>query len=188
MAANVLAVIVPVVATHVMPLAVAASAVPAVAMAMATMHMPAVRAAVPDLNHRTVLRGKRRDPRQGGSGQGHCQRSDHRRADQNDTSHTGFPPTAGSRCLTQFPMRSFVPERTRIDRCWIGKDRQCSETIDRKGSANGRKMALPRMSQARPRVWRASGFSLRPRHSRGQTTRQTSGKSCRETGATYPVP
>ena len=59
----------------------------------------AVRAAVPDLNHRTIIRSKRRDPRQGGSGQGHCQRSDHRRADQNDTSHTGIPPTAGSRCL-----------------------------------------------------------------------------------------
>jgi len=93
MAAKALSVMMPVMATHVMPLAVAASAVPAVAMTVATMHMPAVRAAVPDLNHRAVLlRSKRRDPRQRGSGQGHCQRSDHRRADQNDTSHAGFSP------------------------------------------------------------------------------------------------
>jgi hypothetical protein len=95
---NALAVMVPVMATHVVPFAVTASAVPAMAMAMATVNVPAVRAAVPDLNHRAVfLSGERRDPRQGGSGQGHCHRSDHRRADQNDTSHTGFsaPPDRG---------------------------------------------------------------------------------------------
>lgn len=85
--------LVTVMAAHVMPLAVAASAVPTMAMAMAARHMTTMRAAVPDLNHRAVLlSGERRDPRQGGSGQGHCQRSDHRRADQNDTSHTGISP------------------------------------------------------------------------------------------------
>ena len=90
MVANVLAVMVPVMAAHRMPFAVAASAMPAVAVTVAAMHMAAVRAAVPDLNERAVLlSGERRDPRQGGSGQGHCQRSDHRRADQNDTSHAG---------------------------------------------------------------------------------------------------
>jgi hypothetical protein len=82
-----------VMAAHVVPFAVAASAVPTVAMAVAARHVTAVRAAVPDLNHRAILlSGKRRDPRQGGSGQGHCQRSDHRRADQNDTSHAGISP------------------------------------------------------------------------------------------------
>jgi hypothetical protein len=92
--------LVPVMTTHVMPLGVTAAAmpavavavapVPAVAMAVTAVHMTAMGAAVPDLNHRTVLlRGEWRDPRQGGSGQGHCQRSNHRRADQNDTSHQG---------------------------------------------------------------------------------------------------
>jgi hypothetical protein len=79
-----------VMATMVMPFVMTAAPVPSVMMAAApvptaVMAMPAVL----DLDSGSVLPGQGRDADSGGSGQGHCQRGNQCRADQNDTSHAG---------------------------------------------------------------------------------------------------
>jgi hypothetical protein len=98
-----------VVAAMVTPFVMAPAPVPSVVMAAAavSMAMMAVSVPAPDLDHGAILRGQRRDAKPGGSGQGHCQRGNQCRADQNDTSHAGVLPIAESRCLTQVPDPGF---------------------------------------------------------------------------------
>ena len=100
-------------AAMVTPFVMTAAPVPSVMMAAApvptaVMAMPAVL----DLNRGAVLRGQGRDADSGGSGQGHCQRGNQCRADQNDTSHAG---SSGSldRDVGQVPIAIFVPRRSR---------------------------------------------------------------------------
>jgi hypothetical protein len=73
----------------------AAAPVPAMVTAMAAVSVTMMPATVFDLDYRPVLCGQGRDANSGGSGQGHCQRGNQCRADQNDTSHAGSSGIAG---------------------------------------------------------------------------------------------
>jgi hypothetical protein len=67
----------------------AAAPVPAMVTAMAAVSVAMMPATVFDLDYGPVLCSQGRDANSGGSGQGHCQRGNQCRADQNDTSHAG---------------------------------------------------------------------------------------------------
>jgi hypothetical protein len=73
----------------------AAAPVPAMVTAMAAVSVTMMPATVFDLDYGPVLCGQGRDANSGGSGQGHCQRGNQCRADQNDTSHAGSSGIAG---------------------------------------------------------------------------------------------
>jgi hypothetical protein len=78
-----------VMAAMVAPFMMTATPVPSVVMTASPMPTAMMAMPVPDLDHRAVLRGQGRDAQPGGSGQGHCQRGNQCRANQNDTSHAG---------------------------------------------------------------------------------------------------
>lgn len=113
-----LSVVMTVMAPMVVPFVMAASAVPSVVMAAAAVPAMVMAAAavsvammpttVFDLNYCPVLRGEGRDANSGGSGQGHCQRGNQCRADQNDTSHAGSSRSL-DRDPKQVPIIAFVP-------------------------------------------------------------------------------
>ncbi|KRR05357.1 hypothetical protein CQ12_20085 [Bradyrhizobium jicamae] len=83
-------------ATMMAPLVMTAASVPPVMMTAASVSVTVVAVPVPalDLDHGAVFGGQGRDAHSGGRGQGHCQRSDQSRANQNDTSHAGVLPIA----------------------------------------------------------------------------------------------
>jgi hypothetical protein len=83
-------------ATMVAPLVMTATSVPSVVMTAAAVSatVVAVAASMLDLDYGAVLRGQGGDAHSGGRGQGHCQRSNQCRANQNDTSHAGVLPIA----------------------------------------------------------------------------------------------
>jgi len=82
-----------------------AASMPTTVMPMAAVSMAMMPTTVFDLDCCSVRRGQGRDADSGGSGQGHCQRGNQCRADQNDTSHAGVLPIAGSRSRTSFHRR-----------------------------------------------------------------------------------
>ena len=81
-------------ATMMAPLVMTAASVPSVMMTTTAVPVAVVAAPVLDLDHGAVFGGQRRDAHSGGRGQGHCQRGDQCRANQNDTSHAGVLPIA----------------------------------------------------------------------------------------------
>ncbi|WP_065752962.1 hypothetical protein [Bradyrhizobium paxllaeri] len=76
-------------ATMMAPLVMTATSVPSVVMTATAVLVAVVAAPVLDLDHGAVFGGQGRDAHSGGRGQGHCQRSNQCRANQNDTSHAG---------------------------------------------------------------------------------------------------
>ncbi|KRR16631.1 hypothetical protein CQ14_13500 [Bradyrhizobium lablabi] len=107
----------PVMPTMMAPFVMTATPVPSIVMTATSVSatVVAVSAAVLDLDHGAVLGGQGRDAYSGGRGQGHCQRSNQCRANQNDTSHAGGSSQSLDRDVRHKFMRvDFVPCRDRM--------------------------------------------------------------------------
>jgi hypothetical protein len=81
--------------------------------ATAAAHVVAVAMTAPDLDHRVVLRGERRDAQSGGSGAGHRQRREQPETNHSKAFHAVFLPSQDCDVWHNFPLVDLYRMRKR---------------------------------------------------------------------------